>query len=199
MQAVFTPLGLAFRGVVSLAKLVVKAFSAIYSASKPVINSFMQILNAIATFIIKMGVSITQLFKAIANMAKFAAEVGSSIAKLLKLDKILGLIQKGFQKIADLISLFTTSASSGIGKVTKKIEELTAKAKFNEFTEKIKAATDRLSTFISTALNLNEITAGFKEFWKPIKEFLDSHNIFDSISASFRNLVDWFNTILSTV
>lgn len=196
VQAVFTPIGLLFRGVVSLAKLVVKAFSAIYNASKPVINAFMQIVNAISTFIIKMGVSITHLFKAIANMAKFASEIAGSISKLLKLDKILGFVQKGFQKIADLISKFTTSASSGIEKVTKKIEELTTEAKFSEFAEKIKTATDRFSDFINAAFHLDEITAGFKEFWEPIKEFLDSNDLFETIANSFKNLVDWFGKLI---
>lgn len=196
VQAVFTPFGLLFRGVINLAKLVVKAFLKVYDAAKPVINSFMQIVNAISTFIIKMGVSITHLFKAIANMAKFASEIAGSISKLLKLDKILGFVQKGFQKIADLISKFTTSASSGIEKVTKKIEELTSKAKFSEFSEKIKTATDRFSDFINAAFHLDEITAGFKEFWEPIKEFLDSNDLFETIANSFKNLVDWFGKLI---
>lgn len=195
-QAVMTPVGLVFRGLIVVAKLVVKAFIGIYRAIKPIGNAFMVVVDALSVFVIHMGRAIRHLFTAISNFVRFGASIVGSVSKLLHLDKVLKFIQNAFQKVADVIWTITNKLSGAIEMVASRIESITNKMDFDKFAKKIAVVAYVIGDFISTALHLEKIKEGFQDFWKPIKEFFAEHSLFDTMINVFENLVQWIAKLI---
>ena len=195
-QAAFTPFGLLLRTASTAVKLFGRAISFITPILKPIFNSFEVLIDDFNIFIIRLGVAAGHVGKAISNFARFGSTILTTIARVLKFNKVVNLIQGGFGKLFSSIGNFFLKAGNKAIVWARKLEKFSENLKLDETTAKVEGITAAIADFFNVAFHFDEISAGFKEFWEPIKEFLDSHSLFDTIINCFKELVDWIGQLI---
>ena len=192
----FTPIGLLVRGAVAAIRIFVNALRTLYEFSKPVLDVFGRVAASIGQSVVVLGIAARHLGNAALNLGRFGIEVLKTVANILHLNKIVDLFQKGFSNIGDLISSFFSNSALKINALAARFERFTSTLDFNGTAQKIAGVTVKVAEFFKEALHINELKQGFEEFWAPIKEFLDSHSLFDTIINGIKNLVNWFGKLV---
>ena len=195
-QAAFTPISLLIRGAVTAVKLFGKALSALYKNIKPILESIKLVANSFSILIIRLGRAVTHIAAAISNFVKFGASIVSLIAKILHLNKIVSLIQDGFGGLASILDKLFIKIGNKALAFSIKLENISKYLKIDAIKAKVEALTGAVAGFFEVTLHLSELSAGFKEFWAPIKEFLDSHSLFDTIINGLKEVLDWIGQLI---
>lgn len=199
-QGLFTPIGLVFRGLVSLAKGLTKIFSNLFQIISPVMNAIFAFAGSIGKTISGMGDAFNYLASDVAGFAKFIAKVVIGIAQFLRLDEALRLVQAGFNKLAGIfdtlggnISGFVSNAIPKIHEFIKTIGEL---LHAQEAADAIKTIFENLRSSLSKAFHIESISKGFKEFTSAVKELFQTDNLFGKLIDNFKNFLGFLGDLI---
>ena len=192
----FTPIGLLVRGAIAAIRIFVGALKSLYNFSKPFLEVIAHVVTTFAQFVVNLGLAARHLGNAAINFGKFGIQVIKTVANMLHLNKVFSIFKNGFAGIGNIISDFFTNAGIKANVLAMKLEAFSETLNLDKIASKIAGVTAKVAEFFTEAFHLDELRQGFEEFWKPIKEFLDSHSLFDTIINALKNLVDWFGKLI---
>lgn len=192
----FTPIGLLVRGAVVAIRIFIRALKSLYEFAKPALDVIGHLAATIGQSIVIFGIAARHLGNAVINIGKFSIGLLKTVASMLRLNKVAGFFNKTFSGIGDLIGNLFTNIAVKTANLATKLESITGKLNINGIAIKIAGLTLKVVEFFNAVFHLDELKKGFEEFWTPIKEFLDSHSLFDTIINGFKNLVEWIGKLV---
>jgi len=192
-QAAFTPINILIKASIGVVKLLSRVLSALSPVFKPVLDNLLKIIDRFNIFIIDLGYAAGHIGAAISNFINFGATILTVIADVFKLNKVVDSIQNGFRKFTTGIVDFFANAGNKIVAWSKKLEAFSRDLNLDETTEKVERITTAVKDFFDVALHLDELKQGLHDFWEPIKEFLDSHDIWGTIIDKVKDAISKFS------
>jgi len=194
-QGIFTPISLAFQGLVALAKGLIKVLANVYQVISPVLNAMFAFAASVGKTISGMGDAIKYLVGDTAGFAKFVAKIAVGIAQFLRLDKALGLILFGFSKLA---SIFDTAGdrirnfvSNAIPRIHDFIKSAGEMLRVKEAVNAVKTIFENLRSSLSKAFHIEGISKGFKQFTDALKDLFKTDNLFGKLLENLQNFLKW--------
>lgn len=199
-QGIFTPISLAFQGLVALAKGLIKVLANVYQVISPVLNAMFAFAASVGKTISGMGDAISYLVSDAAGFAKFIAKVVIGIAQFLRLDKALGLILAGFTKLS---SIFDTAgdrirsfASNAIPRIHDFIKSAGEMLRVKEAVNAVKTIFENLRSSLSKAFHIEGLSKGFKQFTDALKELFQTDNLFGKLLENLQNFLKWLGDLV---
>lgn len=200
-QGIFTPISLAFQGLVALAKGLIKVLANVYQVISPVLNAMFAFAASVGKTISGMGDAIKYLVGDTAGFAKFIAKIAVGIAQFLRLDKALGLILLGFSKLA---SIFDTAGdrirnfvSNAIPRIHDFIKSAGEMLRVKEAVNAVKTIFENLRSSLSKAFHIEGISKGFKQFTDALKDYLfKTDNLFGKLLENLQNFLKWLGDLV---
>lgn len=199
-QGIFTPISLAFQGLVALAKGLIKVLANVYQVISPVLNAMFAFAASVGKTISGMGDAIKYLVGDTAGFAKFIAKIAVGIAQFLRLDKALGLILLGFSKLA---SIFDTAGdrirnfvSNAIPRIHDFIKSAGEMLRVKEAVNAVKTIFENLRSSLSKAFHIEGISKGFKQFTDALKDLFKTDNLFGKLLENLQNFLKWLGDLV---
>ena len=199
-QGVFTPIGLVFRGLIALVKAFVKVMVAVFNTVAPALDAIFAFAASIGRIVSNFGDLAVDLANSGLELGKFVAHLIAGIAQFLKLDKVLGVIQAGFLKLADLFDLAGAKIGGLIGNAVPKVRQfadsLAELVNLKQIGEHLKTLFDNIKNSVSKAFHLEGISNAFNDFIDSIKELASTDNLFGKILTNLKNFVKWVSELI---
>ena len=199
-QGVFTPIGLVFRGLVGLVKSFVKVMSAVFNVVSPALNAIFAFAGSIGQLVAGFGDFIVDLVGTGAAIANFILTLVGGIAQFLKLDKLLGLIQTGFTKLASLFDLAGAKLNGMIGNAIPKFKEFVSSigelVHAKEIAGYIKTLFENIGNSISKALHLKQVSDAFRKFTDALKSLFETDNLFSKLVDNLKNFIQFLSELI---
>lgn len=199
-QGLFTPIGLAFRGLVALAKGLIKVFSNLFDTLSPVMNAIFAFAASIGRVVSGMGDTFIALASDTAGFAKFITKIIMGIAYFFKLDKALELIKNGFNKLASLFDLVGAKigdfATNAIPKLHEFIKSMGEMLHAKEAADAVKTIFENLKSSLSKAFHIEGISQGFKQFTDALRELFETDNLFGKLLDNLKNFLEWLGDLI---
>lgn len=199
-QGVFTPIGLVFRGLIALVKAFVKVMGTVFNTVAPALDAIFAFAASIGRIVSNFGDLAVDLANSGLELGKFVAHLITGIAQFLKLDKVLGVIQAGFLKLADLFDLAGAKIGGLIGNAVPKVRQfadsLAELVNLKQIGEHLKTLFDNIKNSVSKAFHLEGISNAFNDFIDSIKELASTDNLFGKILTNLKNFVKWVSELI---
>lgn len=199
-QGVFTPIGLVFRGLIQLIKAFIKVMGAVFNTVSPALNAIFAFASSIGKLVSSFGDFIIDLANMGLGFGKFVAGLIVGIAQFFRLDKVLNLIQIGFNKLATLFDLAGDKLSGLIGNTVPKVKEfVTALGELThakEIAGHISTLFENIKNSVAKALHIKEISAAFKEFTDSLKDLFTTDNLLGKLIENFKNFISFLSDLI---
>ena len=199
-QGIFTPISLAFQGLVALAKGLIKVLANVYQVISPVLNAMFAFAASVGKTISGMGDAISYLVSDAAGFAKFIAKIVLGIAQFLRSDKALGLILAVFTKLS---SIFDTAgdkirsfASNAIPRIHDFIKSAGEMLRVKEAVNAVKTIFENLRSSLSKAFHIEGLSKGFKQFTDTLKDLFKTDNLFGKLLENLQNFLKWLGDLV---
>ena len=199
-QGIFTPISLAFQGLVALAKGLIKVLANVYQVISPVLNAMFAFAASVGKTISGMGDAIKYLVGDTAGFAKFIAKIAVGIAQFLRLDKALGLILAGFTKLASVFDTAGDRIRSFVSNAIPRIHDFIKSAgemlRVKEAANAVKTIFENLRSSLSKAFHIESISKGFKQFTDALKDLFKTDNLFGKLLENLKNFLKWLGDLV---
>ena len=194
-QGLFTPLGVGVKIAIAVIKGLVLTFKELYKTIKPALNAVMAFLGGIGRSVSGFGDMASQITDLVFSIGKFGISLLVSIAKFLQLDKIIKLIQKGlnvlaniFDKVGQYLGKFFSEFTGNTSKVAKTVAEF---LHLKEAFDLLKRAATSLKDGFVKILHLDELNAYLITLRDTISNFFKDNDFFALLGDNFRNFIEW--------
>lgn len=199
-QGLFTPISLAFQGLVSLAKGLIKIFGTLFQTLSPVMNAVFAFAASVGRTIAGMGEAFSAIASDTAGFAKFIAKIVIGIAQFLRLDKALDLLKRGFTALASIFDIIGEKvgnfASNAIPRIHDFIKSAGEMLHVKEAAEAVKTIFENLRASLSKAFHIDSISKGFKQFTNAVKELFATDNLFGKLIDNLKNFLEWLGDLI---
>lgn len=199
-QGVFTPIGLVFRGLVTLVKAFIKVMSAVFNTVSPVLEAIFAFAGSVGQIISNFGDFALDLASSGLELGKFVASLVAGIYQFLRLDKVLSTIQAGFLKLSELFDLAGNKIGGLVGNAIPKVREFAASLgellNIKEIGKHLTTLFDNIKNGISKAFNIKGISKAFGDFISAIKELSSTDNLFGKLINNLKNFINWISRII---
>lgn len=194
-QGLFTPLGVGVKVAIAVIKGLVLTFKELYKTIKPALNAVMAFLGGVGRSVSGFGDMASQITDLVFSIGKFGISLLVSIAKFLQLDKIIKLIQKGlnalaniFDKVGQYLGKFFSEFTGNTSKVAKTVAEF---LHLKEAFDLLKRAATSLKDGFVKILHLDELNAYLVTLRDTISNFFKDNDFFALLGDNFRNFIEW--------
>lgn len=200
VQGVFTPMGLIFRGLVGLVKAFIKVMGTAFEAIKPALKAAFSFAASLGQVISGFGDFIVELVGTGVAIGKFIGSLIGGIAQFFRLDKVLGLIQTGFTKLADIFDIVGAKLNSSIGNAVPKFKEFISSfgelIHAKEIAGHIKTLFDNIRNSVSKALHLDEVSGAFKTLVDSFKSLGNTDGLLGKVIENLKNFVSFLSELI---
>ena len=199
-QGVFTPIGMVLKGIIALAQGLVLVIKQLFRAISPTLNAVFAFMASVGQTVSSVGNMITELISASIQMGTFGINTLGAVAKLLKLDVVAGLIQKGFYKLAEIFDKVRVKLQAFFADFGNNARNLAQRVAdflhLQEVVEKLQAAFIKLGEGIRQMLHLDEILPILQSIFKTFVDFFSQNAAFAILLENLKNFVEWIGKLI---
>lgn len=194
-QGVFTPIGLAIKFVIGIIRGLILGFQEIYMVIRPTLNAIFAFIASIGRSVSGVGNMASEISKVILTIGKFAISIVGAFARLIRLNDIIELIQKGFYVLANVfdtvgqyIGNFFSNFVTNISNIGHSISEF---LRLNEALNIVRTGFKRFKEGLAEALHLDIIKNSISSLFQSIKDFISHDNFLNNVITSIKDFVSW--------
>ena len=193
VQAIFTPLGIFTRMVITAAKVLVEFGKLVYHALAPVFRTVFSLAGAASGIFSGLGKAVDNAAADITGMAKRLYDAAKSFAQFLHLDKLVGHLKNGLEKLSSVFTKVGVSSYNFLNNLSENAKKAGAaiykKLRLDEFGKKLVAIKDRLKeAFMTTGYaGFEKIVEVFNKLKESIKKLFSSTLSLDKIGGSIKD------------
>lgn len=202
-QAVFTPLGLLVRIFMTAAKVLVEFGKIVYHALAPTFKVITSMAGVAGAVFSGLGKAVDNAAADITGLAQKLYESTKSFAKFLGLDKLVGKLKSGLEKLSTIfgkVSFHSYQFLSNLSENAKKAgAAIKNKLRLDEFAQKLKMIKDRLKATLAGVggyLGFDKIIEVFRRLKETIQNLFSTTFSLDRITGS---ISDFGNKILDMI
>ena len=194
-QGLFTPLGVAVKVAVAIIKGLVLTFKEVIKVVKPVASTVMAFLGGIGRSVSGLGDMADQITDLVFTIGKLGISMLTSIARFLRLDKLIKLIQRGltalskaFDTIGKYLGNFFSNFVKNGAKVSKTVADF---LHLRDAFELLKRSVTALKNGFVKILHLDELANYLAQLKNTISNFFNENDFLKVLGDNFRNFAEW--------
>lgn len=194
VQAVFTPVGLLARAIGVAARVLVEFGRIVYHAVAPGLKVIFSMVGAASGVFAGLGKAVDNAAADVVGIAQRLYEATKSFAQFLRLDKLVGYLKTGLEKLS---SVFTKAGVSGYNFLSSLSENakkagaaIYKRLRLDEFGRKLEMIGSRLKAAFSAAagyVGFERVIAAFTRLKEAIKNLFSTTASFNQIGASLKS------------
>lgn len=196
VQAIMTPFGLLARVLGIVAKVLVELGKLIYHAVAPGFKVLFSLVGGVSALFSGLGKAVDHAASDVTVMASKLFSALKTIAKFLKLDKAVGLLQTGLEKLSHAFTVAGEKGYQFLFDISSNLKKFASYSASKLHLDKIGEALERFKTRLKGLweatghLGLHKIENAFKTLKESVSGLIPATISLDKVKASIKKFGD---------
>lgn len=194
IQAVFTPVGLLVRVLITGAKILIEFVRIVYHSVGPILQMLVSMVGAAAGMFSGLGKAVDNAAADVTGIAQKLYDAVKSFAVFLHLDKLASVLRNTLLKLSNTFAKVGLTSYNFLANLSKNTKELAStiykKLKLDEVGQKILMIRDRLKAAVAATggfLGFEKVVAAFKRLKEAISNLFTTSLSLDNLGNSLKN------------